>query len=373
MLKGQILLVPSAFDDAKVGTSAARFWKFCRRRLEEEQTGNSFKSDFFDDLIAENFASIDFPAVKFDFSLCRNGELRLSCDDATSKRLVSQSSNGKILRPMAVTTAFKQAYYFVKDAVHCHTHHGEESDQLTPLVATMREGQAVTYEGKSAEYAWVAKTVWDMSRAIDESERSGRRDRLRTALGISHYLSAFLKQHAETLADGSSHSRERIVNLESRQQSIKLTLDHKGGRVTAIVAAMGSSVIVFLSTISAIRAVVGSTVPLYPSIYEFKHQMTLIVAGMSAMMISFVYFCVYRGEAFSGLGRGWIRSVISMISKAAWAVSMSMINWASAALWRRFDWVLPKANSMRIALAFVFLLAVGLLLAAVAWRLVGSV
>jgi hypothetical protein len=81
-----------------------------------------------------------------------------------------------------------QAYYFLKDIAHDHTHHDPSDDQITPLIAF---DPASTEVGHEDEVAWRRETMWSLSREIERRNREGGLLAQRQSLGIIAYAESF--------------------------------------------------------------------------------------------------------------------------------------------------------------------------------------
>lgn len=119
-------------------------------------------------------------AIRVEFALMRSGELRLWY----TQDVLDVGHDAKRLHLTA-----RQAYFFIKDMVHDHTHHEPSSDQITPLV---RVGTSLKRRSDGEE-KWRRETVWSLSRAVEKLVRSGRLVDLRQAMGFLAYSDAFQK------------------------------------------------------------------------------------------------------------------------------------------------------------------------------------
>jgi hypothetical protein len=125
--------------------------------------------------------------IEIQFALLRTGELRLWFPEGALPPLDPSSRDPKDdLRKLA-----EQAYFFIKDVVHDHTHHDPSSDQITPLVEINPSGKDERHLG---EVAWRRETLWSLSREIERLNRDGGVVDKRRSLGIVAYAQAF--QHA---------------------------------------------------------------------------------------------------------------------------------------------------------------------------------
>lgn len=108
----------------------------------------------------------------------RTGELRLWYSGETEPALDA----GRLFQ------IAEQAYFFVKDAVHDHTHHDPSSDQITPLTRVRPDR---TEAGHGNEIAWRRETLWSLSREIERLQRKDGLISLRQSLGVIAYAEAF--------------------------------------------------------------------------------------------------------------------------------------------------------------------------------------
>jgi len=117
------------------------------------------------------------PAISIEFALMRTGECRIWYDAEPVG--VAQDHLDRVA---------EQAYYFIKDVVHTHSHHDQTSDQITPLY---RFGRRTDEPGHDDEVAWRRETLWSLSREIERLNREGDLTDQRRALGIIAYAEAF--------------------------------------------------------------------------------------------------------------------------------------------------------------------------------------
>ena len=116
--------------------------------------------------------------VEVEFALMRTGELRLWYSTETTPALDADR----------LFQIAEQAYFFIKDAVHDHTHHDPSSDQITPLTRVKQDRRE---SGHGNEIAWRRETLWSLSREIERLQRKNGLISLRQSLGVIAYAEAF--------------------------------------------------------------------------------------------------------------------------------------------------------------------------------------
>jgi hypothetical protein len=132
------------------------------------------------------------PSIELQFALMRTGECRIWYESPIAD-----------VEETTLHSVASQAYYFVKDIVHDHTHHDATSDQITPLHPF---GRSLGEEDHDDEVAWRRETQWSLSREIERLNREGGLTDLRKSLGIIAYAEAFqasLLSHVRTSANVS--------------------------------------------------------------------------------------------------------------------------------------------------------------------------
>ncbi|MGP7795614.1 hypothetical protein [Sphingomonas sp. CLY1604] len=134
--------------------------------------------------------------IEVQFALLRTGEVRLWFADETTPSIEGDGEDEDDLRRIA-----EQAYFFVKDVVHDHTHHDPSSDQITPLVEINPRDADPSHVG---EVAWRRETLWSLSREIERLNRDGGLVDRRRSLGIVAYAQAFQSGLMGHLRDPSS-------------------------------------------------------------------------------------------------------------------------------------------------------------------------
>lgn len=194
MLRGQVRLLPFIEDKHEQERQKAaleilrvrmRSWadeKPERNAPQFDQTLREFHASLRDEVLASG------PVITIQFALMRTGECRVWYEAEPSG-----------LEPQHLDRIAEQAYYFIKDVVHTHSHHDATSDQITPLY---RFGQRADEPGHDDEVAWRRETLWSLSREIERLNREGDLTDQRRALGIIAFAEAFqnsLMGHVRTL------------------------------------------------------------------------------------------------------------------------------------------------------------------------------
>lgn len=183
------------------------------------------------------------------FAMMRTGELRLWYD---------ASFVGSAQEAARRNTIARQAYFFLKDMVHHHTHHDSSSDQITPLVqVNAREAD----RRSSGERKWRRETAWSLSRTVENLVRTGSLDDKRQALGILAYADAFQR----TLLNHSrDHEDPRLFvagdaiygfDFAHIRESLKVQIDRaqvRRSHFTAMLVAALASSIAALSLLSSL-------------------------------------------------------------------------------------------------------------------------
>jgi hypothetical protein len=126
--------------------------------------------------------------VEIEFALMRTGELRLWYTDDDLPQFDTSEGAGALGNAGALKDLAEQAYFFIKDMVHDHTHHDPSSDQITPLTDMGAHRADPTHIG---EVAWRRETAWSLSREIERLNRDGGLVDQRRSLGIIAYAQAF--------------------------------------------------------------------------------------------------------------------------------------------------------------------------------------
>jgi hypothetical protein len=188
-------------------------------------------------------------ASSIRFALMRTGELRLWYADA----VVIDASEAARRNTIA-----RQAYFFLKDMVHHHTHHDSSSDQITPLVqVNAREPD----RRLSGERKWRRETAWSLSRTVENLVRTGSLDDKRQALGILAYADAFQRTLLNHSRDHDDPRRfvagDPIYGFDFAhiRESLKVQIDRaqvRRSHFTAMLVAGLASSIAALSLLSSL-------------------------------------------------------------------------------------------------------------------------
>lgn len=136
------------------------------------QTHRDLKDDAAIQKLREDARSLAATAgysVLFNFTLMRTGECRLWFSERVG--LESDLKHDQLA---------EQAYYFIKDMVHDHTHHDPTSDQITPLTFF----DPLDEPGHENELKWRRETMWSLSREVERLNRGGNLVAQYRALGI---------------------------------------------------------------------------------------------------------------------------------------------------------------------------------------------
>ncbi len=210
-----------------------------------------------------------------------------------------------------------------------------------------------------------------MTRAIEEAERTGRRDKLRGALGISHYLSAFQEIFFESIrGEGERALTEGVlkkIDIALRQKSIELMLSQKTGRSAAIVAAIGSAVLILFATVNGLSNLTGASL-LSGDSQELLKSYSGVTIFSAPLLVLAIYFWIYRGEAHFPRISGFLTKPTMGLVKLAWATSISSIDFLERSLQRIADIELRKRGSLTKGLAFLLAVAMaGLIFGSVYW------
>lgn len=150
----------------------------------------------------------------------------------------------------------KQSFYFVKDLVHRHYHHDDDSDQFVGLTEIVNE------PGKHAdsEIAWRRQTLWDLARVVTQFRRGGRWSQLNKALGVIAYADAFQRGFAHSVRSSwgkkvFQHSKKiHLYDFGQMKESIKISLEDSQFKRTAnwqlltLLLATGLSLMAFWSS-----------------------------------------------------------------------------------------------------------------------------
>lgn len=255
-------------------------------------------------------------ATAIEFALFRTGELRLWLTADEIAKLESTDDYPKDDNYAGLDeipnshSLLRQAYYFVKDAVHQHVHHDGQSDQIVPPVFYPYEPPSDEGEQASVcEQRWHRETLWGLSRAIDELVRKGSRETLRNALGFICFAESFqttLSGHVRR--NGYFNQFVAISNFhqydfKSLRESVRTALDRKSWNL-AIKTAMVSSVFaVALSSLIATNAVANHPQPSEPSMWsgplaQWLYHYPAAFPVACAATITLLFLWVYSEEPF---------------------------------------------------------------------------
>ncbi|MCC6828266.1 MAG: hypothetical protein IT550_08570 [Novosphingobium sp.] len=228
----------------------------------------------------------------------------------------------------------EQAYYFVKDAVHDHTHHDATSDQITPLYAFGRHDDE---PGHSDELAWRRETLWSLSREIERLNREEGLTDQRKSLGIIAFAEAFqasLMSHVRTQTGDPKFDTCTAVHdfdFKHLKDSIKASIDVAATRIAQKVQVAIAGVTVFLATTSLVSSCVGThnaSLPKGPTgiapgtmtlggpdwaLALFAWSPPLTAAGAVVVMLGIIALVLLDGPA--GIFNG-VQRVISQFGRA---------------------------------------------------------
>ncbi len=205
----------------------------------------------FTNLIAETRAET-VTLFELKFALYRTGELRLWHEAGMGTGLKDDPLFEKLR-----FTLTKQAYYFVKDLVHRHYHHDEESDQflaLSPLPAN-------AYDHDAGEVNWRRNTLWQLARSATDFRRQGRWHDLNKSLGILAYAEAFQRGFARSVRSANSATKFEptrnihLYDFEQLQESVRVSVDENQFRRTAAWQALT----LFLATLFSLFALISNS------------------------------------------------------------------------------------------------------------------
>lgn len=155
----------------------------------------------------------------------------------------------------------QQAYYFVKDMVHDHTHHDETSDQITPLY---RFGRHASEAGHDDEVAWRRETLWSLSREIERLNREGGLTDQRRSLGVIAYAEAFqasLMGHVRKPEEEQTFASSTSVHdydFKHLKDSIKASIDVNAARLAQKIQIAIAAVATLVATMSWVNSLVSA-------------------------------------------------------------------------------------------------------------------
>ncbi len=188
--------------------------------------------------------------VEVRFALMRTGEVRLWYAKGALATLGVEAA-GLIA---------EQAYFFLKDIVHDHTHHEPSSDQITPLVRTDIKDD----EEHSGEIAWRRETLWSLSREIERLNRDGSLISFRRSLGVIAYADAFqqaLMGHVRK--DDDPAAFQTVPELHRYdfghlKDSIKASIDVAAAKKAQTIQLTVAFIATFLSAVSVVGSMVSA-------------------------------------------------------------------------------------------------------------------
>ncbi|WP_429278042.1 hypothetical protein [Novosphingobium gossypii] len=199
------------------------------------------------------------PAIVLQFALMRTGECRVWYDAQPGDVGAAGTPAAHIEKQLDWLAA--QAYYFIKDVVHDHTHHDATSDQITPL---FRFDSSRKERDHSDEIAWRRETLWSLSREIERLNREGGLTDQRKALGIIAYAEAFqasLMGHVRTQGEGQRFEKSTSVHdydFKHLKDSIKASIDVNATRLTQKIQIAIAAPTIFIATTALVSSLVSA-------------------------------------------------------------------------------------------------------------------
>lgn len=188
--------------------------------------------------------------VEIRFALMRTGEVRLWYAEGALETLGTEAA-GLIA---------EQAYFFLKDIVHDHTHHEPSSDQITPLVRTDIKDE----EDHSGEIAWRRETLWSLSREIERLNRDGSLVSFRRSLGVIAYADAFQQALMGHIRKKNNPATFEMVPEVHRydfghlKDSIKASIDVAAAKKAQTIQLTVAFIATFLSAVSVVGSMVSA-------------------------------------------------------------------------------------------------------------------
>lgn len=234
----------------------------------------------------------------------------------------------------------EQAYYFLKDVVHHHTHHDPSSDQITPLV---RFDPASSEPGHEDEVAWRRETLWSLSREVERLNRDGGLVGQRRALGIIAYAEAFQASLMSHVRDAKAPKgfRENTTvhdfDFKHLKDSVKASIDVEATKTTQRVQLSIAAVTLTVSSMALVSSIVGTHNAALPRTQsgEVIGAVSLglvgdflLLAGGQPLVVGLVVVLVLLG--FIGFfladgGAGLYNAPQRIISQLARAASVSLV------------------------------------------------
>ena len=309
--------------------------------------------------------------IEIRFALMRSGELRLWYDDLALPRIDERFDGAEA--PEDGRDPFKQlaeqAYFFIKDVVHDHTHHEPSSDQITPLTETTANTADPSHGG---DVAWRRETVWSLSREIERLNRDGGLVDQRRSLGIIAYAQAFQESLLSHVRDAASDTGFKEApalyeyDFTHLKASIKAKIDVSATSKTQFVQLALAFSATFLSALSVVgsltsarnsslaraadgRPIDGVVISYGISLLRFLAWNPFFTASaMAVLLLGIVAFTLADGKA------GLFNRAQRVISQIARAASISLAEGSRKQV--GLNWL------MHVAAAFVaFLGCVGCL------------
>ncbi|MCW3847869.1 hypothetical protein OF829_11515 [Sphingomonas sp. LB-2] len=365
MLRGRIIFIPYQ-EDAPTGdplhigqAELTRQWEGVRKGIQRALRANRRADDqaAFHELEREieRMSELKFETTTIEFALFRTGELRLWI---TADEIVTVEPDDNYPRTDLYVgmdeipyshSLLRQAYYFVKDAVHHHVHHDGESDQIIPLVFHPDEDSDPEVKGEPSvsEQRWHRETLWGLSRTIEELVRKGTRETLRNALGFMCFAESFqstLTGHVRK--NGSLNHFAKICDFhqydfKNLRESVKIALDRKSWSLPGRAAMVGSVLAVGLSSLIAANAIGNHPHPNEASmwegwfsrfLYQAPYALPLICSGLITAAFLWIYSEVEFTRWFFGPALAWNRFVRSHVRHLVDKYEGAAKDWLAMAL-----------------------------------------
>lgn len=186
---------------------------------------------------------------RVEFCLFRTGEVRIWFAD-----------DQPVANDGAMRTVAKIAYFFLKDIAHLHTHHHHSQDGMIPFC------QLESHDAEG-EKSWQRRTIWALSRSIEEYVRRGTRTDLKAAIGMIPYAESFHSLYGGLYREpGELNQFEAIqdhefdhYSFEGLRKMVASLLDSRNSTLTIRTALAAALIPITLSSIIAVNAVGNST------------------------------------------------------------------------------------------------------------------
>ena len=356
MLLGTVYVLPYVVDECdrrEQGLASQRINRLLgTKRRQSDEAIHSLRNE------VEAALAEAGPSLQLRVALMRTGECRIWYD------------NNPELDQAELDDIAEQAYYFVKDAVHDHTHHDATSDQITPLYAF---GRHEDEPGHSDELAWRRETLWSLSREIERLNREEGLTDQRKSLGIIAYAEAFqasLMSHVRTESGDPKFGVCTAVHdfdFKHLKDSTRASIDVAATRIAQKIQVAIAGVTVFLATTSLVSSCVGTHNASLPKVTMgttrgtmmlggpdwalamFAWSPPLTAAGAVVVMLGIIALVLLDGPA------GIFNAVQRVISQFGRALSVTI---ASSPYWQ---WVVLLA--FQAAMVVLALLAIAVCLA----------